>query len=167
MAKSDTETVVEALRTTLRDGLAAAITALGLGSVGDGYDISDPGAGAWVVGPLVGNLDPGTDPLFWVEPISHPSVPDASGSPVHRHDDHVIRVIASVLVPDGDEQAGWRKACRYVDAFKYTLSTTPHLGLGAGDVEQGAEIRFGFSGSSTLYYNGVLDVRFRRVWTGS
>ena len=166
MAKSDTEIVVEALRDTLRDGLAAAITARGLGS-GDGYAISDPGASAWVVGPLTANEDSGQDPLFWVEPIVHPSVADASGSPVHRQDDHTLRVTVSVLVPDGDEQAGWRKVCRYVDAFKYTLSVTPHLGLGAGDVERGVSVRFGFSGTATLFYNAQMDIRFMRVWTGS
>ena len=166
MAKSDTEVVVEALRDTLRDGLAAAITARGLGS-GDGYAISDPGASSWVVGFLTSNEDTGQDPLFIVEPLLHPSVPDASGSPVHRQDEHLLRVTVCVLVPDGDSQAGWRKVYRYVDAFKYTLSVTPHLGLEGGDVERGVSVRFGFSGAVALYYNAQMDVRFLRVWTGS
>ncbi len=172
MPKSSHETLADSVLSTLRDGLADAITQTGVGSVGDGADVSDPGAGAWVFGPLA--VDPGDEVVFWVEPRSSSSVPQVGGQTsggVARFtsdDVHELRVVTSVTCQDGDPVVTWRKATRYLEALKYVIHTKPQLGGSVGatfvdgyssDVEPGRI-------DDLLFFHATLDLRIVALWGG-
>ena len=169
MSVSSREALLDDLKTAFSTNLADAITQTGTGSVGDGYDITDPGASVWFLGPLA--VDPVESVVFWLEPISETSSLTGSGITsgavprVSTHDLHTVRLTVSVVVGDGGLDTGWRKVSRYVECLKYILSTDADL-AGPRSI-QGFSVDIGFSGDDDLlYYNAILELQIIDVWTG-
>ena len=106
MAKAGTERVLDALLSTVRDNIGAAITTLGLDTVGDGYDIADPGSAAFEFG--LPSTDPELDEVFYIYPDTEDTEPWATGAVTPVKDTHGCVIALSVRNKAGDTEGALR-----------------------------------------------------------
>ncbi len=165
MAKAGTEQVIDALLETVRDNFGGAITTLGLGAVGDGYDIADPGSGAFVF--ALPAQDPEPDEVLYFYCDSEDSEPWTMGSVTPIKDSLSVMVAISVRGKTGDPEEAYRKVLRFREAARYTLCETPHLGLGPGDIVTRISTNYTRLPATPFHYWTFLQVGFEReeTWT--
>lgn len=163
MAKAGTEQVIDALLATVRDNIGGAITTLGLDAVGDGYDIADPGSAAFGFG--LPAVDPELDEVFYFYVDAEDTEPWSTGAITPVKDIHGCVIAISIRDKAGDSEGALRKTLRYREAVRYTLSETPHLGLGAGDIVTKLTTSYGQLPHTPFHYLSFLRVDFEREET--